>query len=275
MTSTAADLDRRSSFLSPSLRGALHLAGTLFTVALVLGWIFFLRPQTLGGPAAYVMVFGESMEPTYEPGDFVVASARDSYEVGDVIVYRVPEGSSGAGRLIIYRVIGGDEESGFRTQGDNREPPDQWRPTESDIVGKLWFHIPNAGGVLPYLRSPLTLATFFGVLTFLLIFLKQDDKGQTSEEGSSGPLPEKPATPRTVSRRRRPKVLSFILLGAGLAALLAGYLAGGRTRSERLATRVGVLQSALAGLVIFHAPPALRSLLTTGQPSFMRPVWAR
>jgi len=157
------------------------MAGTLITIAAVLGWIFLLRPQNLGGPAAYVLVSGESMEPTYETGDFVVAREADSYEIGDVIVYRVPEGNAGAGRLIVHRVIDGDLESGFTTQGDNRDTPDQWRPTEKDVVGKLWFHIPDAASVLPYLRSPVVLAGFFGVLTFLFIVFKDEDEMEEAE----------------------------------------------------------------------------------------------
>lgn len=221
--------------LKPSWRKLGQILGTLFTIMAVVGWIFVLRPQGLGGPASYVMVSGQSMEPTYESGDFVVALERDSYGVGDVIVYRVPEGDLGAGRLIIHRVIDGDQVSGFRTQGDNRPTPDEWKPTEEDIVGKLWFHIPNAGSLLPYLRSPIALASFFGVFTFLLVFLDRDKKDEAAEpvleanelEDSAAGSATLPAPVRS-SRRSWVRPALFTVLGIG--ALVAGFLSGSRRK---------------------------------------------
>ena len=213
-------------------RRAFQFAGTLLTIGVVIGWVLLLRPQNLGGPASYVMVSGQSMEPTYQSGDFVIALERDSYGIGDVIVYRVPEGDLGAGRLIIHRVIDGDQVSGFRTQGDNRPTPDEWKPTEEDIVGKLWFHIPNAGGLLPWLRSPIVLASFFGVFTFFLVFLERDKK---PDGGSAGPSDAESLSPvlhaalsGEASRRRSSWVRPAIFIGLGLVALLAGFLSGSR-----------------------------------------------
>jgi len=180
------------------------------------------------------------MEPTYETGDFVVAREADSYEIGDVIVYRVPEGNAGAGRLIVHRVIDGDIQSGFITQGDNRGSPDQWHPTEKEVVGKLWFHVPNAASALPYLRSPVVLAGFFGALTLLFIVFRDEDEDEKEEKETDeepiveqpGPTPGQPAPlripsaqtiqipPSPAARRGR----ASRLIGAGVFAALVGYL---------------------------------------------------
>lgn len=100
----------------------------------VVGW-----PQALGGAASYVVVSGVSMEPTYETGDLVVTRSASEYEVGDVIAFRTEEGG------VIHRIIGGDAEEGFQTQGDNVERPDPYLPRPADIRGKALFHLPAVG----------------------------------------------------------------------------------------------------------------------------------
>ena len=136
------------------------------TIVLVVGWFVFLRPSALGGPAGYVTVSGESMEPTMYDGDFVITRERSDYEVGDVLVYRIEEEEVGAGGLVIHRVIGGSIEEGFKTQGDNRDQPDLWYPTAKDIVGEVWIEIPRLGQWLPILRSPIVVAAVAALLAF-------------------------------------------------------------------------------------------------------------
>jgi signal peptidase I len=140
------------------------------TIALVLGWFIFLRPDILGGSTAYVLVSGDSMKPTLEDGDFVIARRQDVYGEGDIAVYRIPEGDVGAGSLIIHRIVGGSAEDGYILRGDNRTTDDLWRPQPDDIAGKLWLYIPAVGKAIPYLRSPLVVALFAAIMAFLFIF---------------------------------------------------------------------------------------------------------
>jgi signal peptidase I len=146
---------------------ARRAVATLLTVAAVIVWALVLRPQFLDGPAGYVLVAGQSMEPELRTGDLVVVHAQDTYEVGDVISYRVPHDEPGAGALVIHRVIGGTAATGYRTQGDNRERPDLWRPKPAEIQGRMWVHLPAVGRVFGVLRQPLIIATLAGLFTFL------------------------------------------------------------------------------------------------------------
>src|SRR4030067_905790 len=94
------------------LRRASHLwrpghFWTLAVIALVIAWFLLLRPQFMGGPAAYIMVNGRSMEGTLHNGDLAVMRKQGTYGPGDIVAYRVPKGEPGEGHVIIHRIIGG------------------------------------------------------------------------------------------------------------------------------------------------------------------------
>ena len=137
------------------------------TVLAFLFWAQYLRPQTLGGNAGYVLVSGKSMEPHYHTGDLVLVLRQPSYHVGDIVAYRVPQGDAMAGAQVIHRIIGGDGAHGFVVQGDNRTAPDVWRPKTSDVVGAKVLRVPNAVVLLQYLRSPILL----GILAAAFVFV--------------------------------------------------------------------------------------------------------
>ncbi|MEX1009104.1 MAG: signal peptidase I [Acidimicrobiia bacterium] len=149
----------------PWLR-ALNIAVTL---VLAVFWWNLYRPQLIGGPAAYAMVAGTSMESTLVDGDFVITRGHDSYHVGEVIAYRVPDGFERAGLRVIHRIIGGSAETGYITRGDNRAAADPWHPTSRDVIGSVALRIPYAGSVVGVLREPPVFAWFVGsiVLTSL------------------------------------------------------------------------------------------------------------
>ena len=139
------------------------------TVATVLFWAQFLRPEALGGNAGYVLVSGQSMEPRYHTGDMVMVLRRSSYHAGDVIAYRVPKGDPMVGLQVIHRIIGGNAKKGFVVRGDNRTAPDVWHPKPGDIVGSQVVRIPNAVTALRFLRSPVLLALLAASLVFVRV----------------------------------------------------------------------------------------------------------
>jgi signal peptidase len=148
-------------------------------VAVVLGWAFVLRPQSLGGPAGFVLVSGHSMLPRYHTGDMVVVERHGSYHVGDVIAYHVPKGDPMAGVQVIHRIIGGNPKTGWIVQGDNRTAPDVWRPKDSDIVGAKALRIPNAVLVLQFLRSPVLLGLLAACFAFVFVLSRGDEDART------------------------------------------------------------------------------------------------
>ncbi len=148
------------------------------TVAVLAGWFVALRPRALGGPAAYVMVRGVSMEPTYHTGDLVVTRARRTYRAGDIVAYRVPAGDVGAGAIVIHRIVGGDGIRGYVLRGDNNSSDDDWHPTDRDVAGEAWVLIPVAGKALAKLQDPRLLASLAAALTVMMVMLWDPRKKQ-------------------------------------------------------------------------------------------------
>jgi signal peptidase I len=132
-------------------------------IALAAAWFVLLRPQSLGGTTGYIMVAGDSMEPTFHGGDLAIVQRKDHYGVGDIVAFRADGG------IVVHRIVGGSAESGFDTRGDNRKLPDGWRPGPEHIVGKVWFHIPAGGRAVGVLQDPLVLGVLAGALVFVTV----------------------------------------------------------------------------------------------------------
>lgn len=164
----------RLALLRAAFERTNKLAGIALAIVVCLFWAQYLRPQWLGGRAAYVLVSGKSMLPRYQTGDLVLVERQSSYHVGELIAYRVPKGDPMAGAQVIHRIVGGNPQHGFIVQGDNRTAPDVWRPKPADIVGAKALRIPNAVLVLQFLRSPILLALLAACFVFVRVLLPGD-----------------------------------------------------------------------------------------------------
>jgi len=123
-------------------------------IGLAAAWALTLRPPSLGGPATYIVVRGDSMLPDYHSGDLVVLHAASAYGAGDVVGYRVPDGEIGAGHVVLHRIVAGDGAEGFTMEGDNNPAPDPWLPHDGDVAGKLWLLVPGVGRVIELAHQP-------------------------------------------------------------------------------------------------------------------------
>jgi signal peptidase len=181
----------------------------LLLLTLFLTWFVLLRPAFLGGAVSYIMVSGESMEPTLHNGDLVMVRSEGSYRVGDLVAFRVPEAEHGGGAIVIHRIVSGSAADGFTTQGDNNERPDPWSVGEDDIVGERWVGVSGAGRWLDLLRAPVLLAGLVsGVGVFLVLIGGEARK-----------------RPRAVSRAKRSARARSLRLPRGLTLLLLLILA--------------------------------------------------
>ncbi len=163
--------------------------GAIAIACLVIVWFLVLRPTALGGPASYIFVSGSSMLPTLETGDLVLLQHADDYAEGDIIAFQVPEGSPGAGSLVIHRIVGGNGEDGFVMQGDNKPAPDDWRPTQDLVEGRLWLHVSGAGRVVAWLRQPGVFAPLVaGLVVFFILLGGGDQKKKKKPNAAKQPV---------------------------------------------------------------------------------------
>lgn len=164
------DRERRVGVIRRALRATLRVVRTIALVVAV-PLIVYLWPSSLGGWSTIVFVSGESMLPTISTDDVVVARSTDDYAIGDVVVLEIPDGEPGGGERIIHRLIGGSSTTGWFTQGDNRDYPDQWMLTDADIVGRARVIAPlgdEARVLFSLMLWPVTWAGAAAVAVFRL-----------------------------------------------------------------------------------------------------------
>ncbi len=160
-------------------RAWLRALNIALTLVLAVFWWNLYRPQLVGGPAAYAMVSGRSMESTLEDGDLVITREHDSYHVGEIIAYQVPAADPHAGLRVVHRIVGGTAADGYVTRGDHRTSVDPWQPRPDDVIGSVALRIPYAGSVLGVLREPPVFAWFVG--SIVLVSLWNLDRRRRSE----------------------------------------------------------------------------------------------
>src|SRR5690242_13524376 len=76
------------------------LFAALLLALLGAAWVAF-APTRFGGQAAYVIVSGISMEPSFHRGDLAILRQTNDYAIGDVVTYRHPTIGP-----VIHRIIG-------------------------------------------------------------------------------------------------------------------------------------------------------------------------
>ena len=91
-----------------------------------------LRPQAIGGAAAYLTVDEPGLEPALFPGDLAIVRMQEDYRVGDLIAVETLEGPF-FGRIVgrddtAYRVV-------FQGTTEAVAVPGEY------IVGRLWFNL--------------------------------------------------------------------------------------------------------------------------------------
>jgi signal peptidase I len=121
----------------------------LSAVALVVVGLFWFNfaPTRLGGDSIYVVTAGISMEPRFHTGDVAILRPASSYEVGEIVGYKSPRIG-----IVMHRIIG-EKKGHFLMKGDNNNFVDEYHPAPSDVVGKLWLHVPKVGRIISSQRD--------------------------------------------------------------------------------------------------------------------------
>jgi signal peptidase I len=222
-------------------------------------------PSGLGGATTYVTTHGVSMEPRFHTGDLAVLSPADSYSVGDVVAYH----SDSLHTVVMHRIVSVDAD-GFVTQGDNNDWLDQDRPTEDDIMGRLFFRVPHGGTVLGWLASPgglLTLAAGF----LVLLGAVRDPRGRRTlrwlRARGSVPAPVPTAATRGLARQ--------IALGAAAVTVVSAIGCGVLLALPPTATETRTVQVTQASQFSYTGKAAAGTTYPTGAIATGDTVWNR
>lgn len=238
------------------------LAASLM-VGLLLIWISF-APIQVGGPAGYIIVNGNSMEPVYQRGDLVLTLRADQYAVGDIVAYRHPRIG-----LVIHRIVG-EERGHFILKGDHNTWLDSYRPTTDEVVGVAWQHLPRLGNILIQLRSPAALASLTVVLTGLvaLTTLVPALPGQPTRQGGRRTRLSRETMKRLGEQQ---EALVFTLSILGLVSMVLGAAAFSRPLTQTIIDGVAYEHRGEFNYTA-DAPPDLydTSAIETGDPIFRR-----
>lgn len=139
----------------------------LALVALIVGTnVYHINAEKLGGnPVPMPFGFGTavvlsgSMEPELSVGDLIIIAERESYAVGEVVVFC--EGRT----AVVHRIVAQDEES-FTTRGDANGKDDKPIP-KGNVKGEVVLVIPLVGYVVNVVKSPLGTVAVLALAVWL------------------------------------------------------------------------------------------------------------
>ncbi len=150
----------------------------------------YLWPSALGGETEFLLVQGNSMLPTIEPGSFIITKEKQSYAVDDIVSYSTSKKSAFQGRTIVHRIIEKTDE-GFIIKGDNNKRPDPGIVKPDVIRGEVVLFTPFLGYVLVFLRNPLVMGVLAVVMLIMTQLKSKKKKGKLTKEIEKKPKKKK------------------------------------------------------------------------------------
>ncbi len=236
------------------------IAGLLFALLAVL-WIMF-APVQFGGRTSYVIVNGISMEPKFHKGDLALVRTSGSYNVGDIVVYRHPTIGP-----VIHRIIGRDGDR-FIFKGDNNSFVDPYHPTQAELIGKFWFHIPAIGKPFTKLRDRLVIAGLVA-LCGLIVLLPYARRSTSRSRAGRRRSPGERREPSMNMQSDSGQTFLTLLVAVALASLALAALAFSHPLDRAVAATASYQQ---AGTFSYsaEAPGSVydASAVSTGDPIF-------
>ena len=144
--------------------------GTAFLVLIMLIAVFVLLAPHLGWRIDAAI--SNSMTPDFTAGGLVVTQPVEptDIEVGDIITY----GSPIDGKMVTHRVIEVKEHNPllFQTKGDANEDPDSYLVPAQNVVGRVYFHVPQLGYFTQFVKSHLGLILLLLIPGLIIILME-------------------------------------------------------------------------------------------------------
>ncbi|WP_380169267.1 signal peptidase I [Jannaschia sp. R86511] len=198
------ETQRATSTPSAGTRSAPRtVARWLLLLAAATAWFALLGPSTLGGPMTLVQVTGQSMEPGMHTGDLAVVRTAGTYDVGDVVAFRIPMADGSRGPVVIHRVQARADGT-MTLRGDNNDWDDPWPVTDEMVVGRLWLHLPAVGTWVGRVATPINLAALVAAAVAFLVMAggRNDEQVDRTEQHSlAASVPDRSERPTVVDLR--------------------------------------------------------------------------
>ena len=242
------------------LRSGLITFALLLTAAL--GWLY-LAPSQIGGPTAYVITHGTSMEPRFHTGDLALVRPADHYRVGDITAYH----SKLLHVVVLHRTIairGGR----YVFKGDNNNFVDPGAVGRSALIGVLWLRVPHGGWLIRFVDSPPVAAGIAALAALLVLFVG----GERRRRRRRRPAAQQPSA---MSRRDLPtlnyRALLVVAAAASATFLAIGVWALSRPASKPATAKLHFNQQATFGYGASVAPGFVypSGLVRSGDPIFL------
>jgi signal peptidase len=146
-----------------------YLGITLLVLAMLIAVFILLAPH-LGWRIDTAI--SNSMTPDFAAGGLVVTDTVDTTDikVGDIITY----GSPIDGKLVTHRVIDIKEHNPllFQTKGDANKDPDPYLVPAQNVVGRVYFYIPQLGYFTQFVKSRLGLILLLLIPGLIIILIE-------------------------------------------------------------------------------------------------------
>lgn len=122
-------------------------------VAIALLLIVSMFPIT--GNIRLKVVLSGSMEPAIPVGALVVIKPSSNYQSGDIITFGKDTKTDipTTHRVVDVRTVSGNYV--YMTKGDANEEADRREVQESEVIGKVAFHVPYLGHVIEFAKRPI------------------------------------------------------------------------------------------------------------------------
>lgn len=251
-----------------NLKRILNVVGALLLIALVVPFVIYAVPMTVGADHSFV-VLTASMTPAIAPGDVVIVADRDPATIaeGDVITFTRP----GNDVPVTHRVTTVAESGGglaFETKGDANSDPDASLVPAENVVGLVILTIPYIGYVIQFTNTPYGfVALVVGPIGLFIaselwtLYRQQSATASSGDEPTETVASEDSAdgTDRSEETERADQTGGFVITSRTLEgalvpllalALYSGYVATVRLTEVTIAVAVGSAISTLALVVL-------------------------
>ena len=192
----------------------------ILLVLVIIPFVIYFWPVSLGGNTSILMVQGNSMLPTIVPGSLIIAKEAPEYYVDDIVAFEMDVGGVGE-KNVVHRIIE-DTPKGFVIKGDNNSKKDSGYYTKADIFGKVEFSTPYVGDALGMLRNPIVLVAtavmMFGVQSELNRRKKKKEKMRHLMYG----IPYNPKKKKAI--QKKPKKPDYTMFFAAIFFNVVTYI---------------------------------------------------